>query len=32
MEIIAFIEEWAVIRKILRHLNLWERPPRFDNS
>jgi hypothetical protein len=28
MEIIAFIEEWTVIRKILRHLNLWERPQR----
>ena len=28
MEIIAFIEEWTVIRKILQHLNLWERPPR----
>ena len=28
MQIIAFIEEWTVIRKILQHLNLWERPPR----
>ena len=28
MEIIAFIEQWAVIRKILQHLGLWERPPR----
>ena len=28
MEIIAFIEEWSVIRKILRHLNLWEQPRR----
>ena len=28
MEIIAFIEEWTVIRKILQHLQLWERPPR----
>ena len=22
------IEDWAFIRKILQHLNLWERPPR----
>jgi hypothetical protein len=28
MEIIAFIEQPAVICKILRHLQLWERPPR----
>jgi hypothetical protein len=28
MEIIAFIEEWSVIRKILRHLNLREQPRR----
>jgi len=28
MEIIAFIEQPAVIRKILRHLQLWQRPPR----
>ena len=28
MEIIAFIEDWSVIRKILQHLNLWERPQR----
>jgi hypothetical protein len=28
MEIIAFIEEWTVIRKILQHLNLRERPRR----
>ena len=28
MEIIAFIEEWSVVRKILRHLSLVERPPR----
>jgi hypothetical protein len=28
MEIIAFIEEWAVIRKIRQHLQLWERPQR----
>ena len=28
MEIIAFIEEWTVIRKILKHLGLWERPQR----
>jgi len=28
MEIIAFIQEWSVIRKILQHLQLWERPPR----
>jgi hypothetical protein len=28
MEIIAFIEDWSVIRKILQHLNLWEHSPR----
>jgi hypothetical protein len=28
MQIIAFIEQPAVIRKILRHLQLWQRPPR----
>ena len=28
MEVIAFIEQPAVVRKILRHLNLWERPSR----
>jgi len=28
MEIIAFIEEWTVIRKILQHLGLWDRPQR----
>ena len=28
MEIIAFIEEWSVIRKMLRHLNLREQPRR----
>jgi hypothetical protein len=28
MEIVAFIEEWTVIRKILQHLGLWERPQR----
>ena len=28
MEIIAFIEEWTIIRKILQHLNLWEQPQR----
>jgi len=28
IEIIAFIEQPAVIRKNLRHLQLWERPPR----
>jgi hypothetical protein len=28
MEIIAFIEEGAVIRKILQHLGLWDRPQR----
>ena len=28
MEIIAFIEEGGVIRKILEHLGLWERPQR----
>jgi hypothetical protein len=28
MGIIAFIEDWAVIRKILRHVNLRERPRR----
>ncbi len=27
MEIIAFIEGSAVIRKILQHLNLWARLP-----
>ena len=31
MKVIAFIEEFAVIRKILKHLDLWEdqepRPP-----
>ena len=26
MKIIAFIEEEAVIRKILEHLRLWEEP------
>ena len=28
MQIIAFIEEWGVIRKILQHLNLWEHSSR----
>ena len=28
MQIIAFIEEWGVIRKILQHLGLWEQPQR----
>ena len=28
MQIIAWIEQSEVIRKILRHLNLWERPQR----
>jgi len=28
MEIIAFIEKGGVIRKILEHLGLWERPQR----
>lgn len=28
MEIIACIEEWTVIRKILMHLGLWEQPQR----
>jgi hypothetical protein len=28
MKIIAFIEEWTVIRKILQHLGLWEQPRR----
>jgi hypothetical protein len=28
MEIIAFIEEWTVIRKVLQHLGLWEKPQR----
>ena len=28
MEIIAFIEEWSAIRKILQHLNLWEHSAR----
>ena len=28
MQIMAFIEDWTVIRKILQHLNLWERSPR----
>ena len=28
MQIIAFIEECSVIRKILQHLNLWEHSPR----
>ncbi len=28
MQIIAFIEEWSVIRKILQHLNLSEYSPR----
>jgi hypothetical protein len=32
MEVIAFIEESTVIRKILQHLNLWERPPRSPPS
>jgi hypothetical protein len=30
MRIIAFIEDWEVIKKILKHLGLWEvkaRPP-----
>ncbi|HUV12988.1 MAG TPA: hypothetical protein VMY18_05040, partial [Acidobacteriota bacterium] len=27
MRIISFIEEAAVIRKVLQHLDLWERPP-----
>ena len=27
MQIIAFLEEWTVIRKILQHLNLWEHSP-----
>ena len=26
MKIIAFIEEAAIIRKILEHLRLWEEP------
>ena len=29
MQIIAFIEQWSVIRKILQHLNLWEHSPRY---
>jgi len=28
MHIIAWIEQSEVIRKILRHLDLWERPQR----
>ena len=35
MRIIAFIEEEAVIKKILKHLNLWlpsHDPPEKDNS
>ena len=28
MSIIAFIEEFAVVKKILMHLNLWEAPQR----
>ena len=28
MQIMAFIEDWTVIRKILQHLNLWEHSPR----
>jgi hypothetical protein len=28
MQIMAFIEDWSVIRKILQHLNLWELPQR----
>jgi hypothetical protein len=28
MEIIAFIEQPAAIRKILQHLKLWDRPQR----
>ena len=28
MKIIAFIEDQAVIRKILKHLGIWETPPR----
>jgi hypothetical protein len=28
MEIIAFIEQPAAIRKILQHLGLWDRPAR----
>ena len=28
MDVIAFIEESAVIRKILQHLGLWDRPAR----
>ena len=28
MQIMAFIEDWTVIRKILQHLNLWEHSSR----
>lgn len=32
MEIISFIEQPEVIRKILQHLDLWERPQRSPPS
>jgi hypothetical protein len=28
MKIIAFLEDQAVVRKILTHLGIWETPPR----
>ncbi|MDA2924929.1 hypothetical protein MYX65_09800 [Acidobacteria bacterium AH-259-L09] len=28
MEIISYIDQFQVIRKILQHLDLWERPQR----